>query len=274
MNEFEKIQRDMVSRRAFLARMGAAGLGVAAVSMLHGCGGGGSSNSVSNTSRFPISVPGKNDNVKILNYALTLENLEADLYRQALNYATGRALTAPLEANSSAYTPDAGVSNLGSFNAAGFAYLRDFAYVEAAHRDFLSTTILSLGDTPVPPNPKGYAFVTTPDKNLRAILQAILPLEETGVRAYLGASAYFVDFPNSAALVQAAVGIYSTEARHSAAIQYILGNDIGPNGGELGVPSSTRLNGLPYTDQGLGDTFEYFSTPQQVIRAVNPFFVK
>ncbi|PQV63805.1 Ferritin-like domain-containing protein [Abditibacterium utsteinense] len=274
MNEFEKIQRDPVSRRAFLQRMGAAGLGVAAVSMLQGCGGGSSNNSGGNTSRFPITVPGKNDNIKILNYALTLEILEADLYRQALNLATGRALTANLEANPSAYQPDAGVSNLGTFNAAGFAYLRDFAYVEAAHRDFLDTTIRSLNDTPVARNPKGYTFGTAPAKNLRAILQAILPLEETGVRAYLGASAYFVDFPRSANLVQAAVGIYSTEARHSAAIQYILGNDIGPNGNQAGVPSNTKLNGLPYSDKGLGDTFEYFSTPQQVIQAVSPFFVK
>ncbi len=277
MNEFEKIQRDPVSRRAFLQRMGAAGLGVAAVSMLQGCGGGSSSssgNGNNNGSRFPISVPGKTDNIKILNYALTLEILEADLYRQALNLATGRAPGADLDASPSSYTPDSGVSNLGVLDAAGFAYLRDFAYVEAAHRDFLSTTISSLGDTPVLRNPKGYAFVTTPAKNLRAILQALLPLEETGVRAYLGASAYFVDFPASAGLVQAAVGIYSTEARHSAAIQYVLGNDIGPNGNEAGVPASLKLNGLPYEDKGLGDTFEYFATPDQVIRAVAPFFVK
>lgn len=273
MNEFEKIQRDPHSRRAFLTRMGAAGLGMAAVSMLQGCGGGSSSNG-NNTNRFPIQVPGKTDNVRVLNYALTLEILEADLYRQALNLATGRLPGAALETNRSLYAPDAGVSNLGQFNAAGFAYLRDFAYVEAAHRDFLDTYIRSLGDTPVVRNPKGYTFGVAPEKNLRAILQAILPLEETGVRAYLGASAFFTDFPNSATLVQAAVGIYSTEARHSAAIQYILGNDIGPNQGEAGVPASNRLNGLPYSDQGLGDTFEYSATPDQVIRAVSKFFVK
>ncbi len=276
MNEFEKIMRDPHSRRAFLTRMGAAGLGMAAVSMLQGCGGGSSSRNT-DTSRFPITVPGKNDNIKVLNYALTLEILEADLYRQALNLATGRDLGAPLDSNRSAYQPDAGVSNLGTFNAAGFAYLRDFAYVEAAHRDFLDTTIRSLNDTPVVRNPKGYSFGPTPPaKNLRAILQAILPLEETGVRAYLGASPFFVDFGSAATkgLIQAAVGIYSTEARHSAAIQYILGNDIGPNAGETGVPESLKLNGLPYSDQGLGDTFEYFARPDQVVRAISPFFVK
>ncbi len=278
MNEFEKIISDPHSRRAFLARMGAAGLGVAAVSMLQGCGGGSSSsNGSSNASRFPITVPGRNDNIKVLNYALTLEILEADLYRQALNLATGRPLDALLSPDRSVYRPDAGVSNLGTFNAAGFAYLRDFAYVEAAHRDFLDTQIRALNDTPVVRNPKGYTFGPTPPaKNLRAILAALLPLEESGVRAYLGAAPFFVDF-NSAqtkGLIQAAVGIYSTEARHSAAIQYILGNDIGPNAGEPGVPASNRLNGLPYSDQGLGDTFEYSATPDQVVRAISAFFVK
>lgn len=291
MNEFEKIQRDPVSRRAFLQRMGAAGLGLAAVSMLHGCAGGGTAPSGSGptggtpgggtgggTSGFPLNLPGSNDNVKVLNYALTLEILEADLYRQALNIASGKAVTAPLT-NPGDYqlAVDAG----GVAAAPGFAYLRDFAFVEAAHRDFLTTTIRSLGETPVAPNAKGYTFGQSVAPNLRAILTAILPLEETGVRAYLGAAPFFVNFQSATTknLITAAVGIYSTEARHSAAVQYILGNDIGPNGNEPRVPSNNRvsLSGfgtLPYSDQGLGDTFEYFSTPQQVVAAIDPLIVK
>ncbi|HEX9998080.1 MAG TPA: ferritin-like domain-containing protein [Abditibacterium sp.] len=285
MNEFEKIQRDPVSRRAFLQRMGAAGLGVAAVSLLNGCGGGSSGGSNNNggnsiSDATLRSLPGKNANVKVLNYALTLEILEADLYRQALNLATGRALTADLAASPSAYTlqvPSGGVAA-----APAFAYLRDFAFVEAAHRDFIRTTILSLNDTPVERNPKGYKFGGPVAADLRSILLAILPLEETGVRAYLGAAPFFVNFETdlTKTLIQAAVGIYSTEARHSAAIQYILGRNIGPNGTEPGVPSNSRvsLSGvgtLPYSDKGLGDTFEYFSTPTQVFNAVSStLFVK
>ena len=285
MNEFEKIQSDPVSRRAFLQRMGAAGLGVAAVSLLNGCGGGSSNNGNNggggSSSNFPLaSLPGKNDNVKVLNYALTLEILEADLYRQALNLATGRALTADLAASPSAYTLQVGSGGVAS--APAFAYLRDFAFVEAAHRDFLRMTILSLNDTPVERNPKGYKFAGPVAPNLRAILEAILPLEETGVRAYLGAAPFFVNF-NSATtktLIQAAVGIYSTEARHSAAIQYILGRNTGPNRTEPGVSGSAKvsLSGfgvLPYRDLGLGDTFEYFLTPPQVFNAVSStLFVK
>lgn len=285
MNEFEKLQRDPVSRRAFLQRMGAAGLGVAAVSLLQGCSGGSSDNnnngSPPTTGNFPVSaIPGRSANARVLNYALTLEILEADLYRQALNYASGRGLGEPLASNPSAYTRANNISGGGVANeAAAFAYLRDFAFVEAAHRDFLTVAVRSLNDTPVTRNPKGYTLGATPAPNLRAILQAILPLEETGVRAYLGAAPFFGPFnTQTKGLIQAAVGIYSTEARHSAAIQYILGNDIGPNGNEPGVPSSRRVtlngNSLPYSDKGLGDTFEYFSTPQEVFAAVQPFFVK
>lgn len=293
MNEFEKLRTDPVSRRAFLQRMGAAGLGVAAASLLQGCsggsgglgnnnGGGGGGGGGSN-SGFPVALPGKSANVKVLNYALTLEILEADLYRQALNLASGFQLNdngGKLRNDPSAYRLGAGVGNLGEFTAAGFAYLRDFAYVEAAHRDFLRTAILGLNDTPVSANPKGYKFAGNVAPNLRAILAALLPLEETGTRAYLGAAPFFtnIESPQTKSLIQAAVGIYSTEARHSAAIHYVLQSDIGPNGNESGVPSNSRVSlsggALPYSDQGLGDTFEYFSSPQSVVSAIQPFLVK
>lgn len=284
MNELEKLRRDPVSRRAFLQRMGAAGLGVAALSLLEGCGGGngligGGGNNGGSTSNFPVALPGRTQNVQVLNYALTLEILEADLYRQALNLASGRALTAPLDSNSGSY--NLAIDNGGVASGPAFAYLRDFAFAEAAHRDFLQMTIRSLGDTPVQPNARGYRFASTPASNLRAILEGLLPLEETGVRAYLGAAPFFTDFQSAQTkgLIQAAVGIYSTEARHSAAIQYILGKDIGPNDSETGVPSNNRVSisgigTLPYEDKGLGDTFEYFSTPQQVVAAIQPLIVR
>jgi hypothetical protein len=286
MNEFEKLQSDPVSRRAFLQRMGAAGLGVAAVSLLQGCSGGSSgsnNNGGGASSGLPSSLPGKTPNVKVLNYALTLEILEADLYRQALNLASGFALDdngGQLRSDPNSYTLASGAGNLGVFNTRAFAYLRDFAYVEAAHRDFLRTAILGQNDTPVTANPKGYKFASTVAPTLRAILTALLPLEETGTRAYLGAAPFFTNFesPTTKALIQAAVGIYSTEARHSAAIQYVLQRDIGPNGSESGVPSNSRVSlagsTLPYSDQGLGDTFEYFSSPQTVVSAIQKFIVK
>jgi len=146
---------DPVSRRAFMARMTAAGLGTAAAMLLAGCGNGDDNNSnVIPNANFP-GIPGRTVTEVVLNYALTLEILEADLYRQALNKATGRALTENLAANSSAYTLTVSGGGLADPQAA-FAYLRDFAFVEAAHRDFLTTAIQASGGTPVTRRTAGY----------------------------------------------------------------------------------------------------------------------
>lgn len=288
---------DAVSRRVFLARMSAAGLGTAAAALLAGCGGssnGGGSSPVSpgtgltsfaDPTNFP-GVPGANENLVVLNFALTLEILEADLYRQALNVAAGQPITAPLPAgNANSYTLAVSPGSLTAGQAtAGFAYLQQYAYVEAAHRDFLLTFIPTLGGTPVPPNAKGYSAASAglvPGASLPAILKVILTAEETGVSAYLGAA----PFLTSQTLVQAASMIYSTESRHSATINLALGNlgagataAPGPsNPTGLGVQPlssavipSTFLNG---TTAVLPGTAEFALTPKQVLAAVQPFFV-
>lgn len=262
-NILQDLRNNPTSRRSFLKTMGAAGLGLAAISLLDGCGGGNSNNN--NNGNFPLQqLPGSGDQ-KILNYALTLELLEADLYRQALNLATGRPLNTQLDlANGpSAYTKSASVSGggLDAFNtAAGFAYIRDFAFVEDAHAKFLQA---ALGNVAVSRNAKGYTFGSTVAPNIKAILTALLPLEETGVRAYLGAGKYF----QSLALLQTAVSIYSTEARHSSSINYILGKDPGPYtlaGDQLLVPVSSSVS---------TNTFEHFLTPTTVLDRIKGFIL-
>ena len=276
MNTFDQIKNNPVNRRAFLQRMGAAGLGVAAIALLDGCGGGGNSNG-NNSGNFPIqSLPGRNDNEKVLNFALTLEILEADLYKQALNIAAGKTdinadLTAPGD-----YT--LAVSSGLSATQAAFAYLRDFAFVEAAHRDFLDMSIRNGGGTPVTRNAKGYQFPAsaniTRSSSLKDLLTAIYPLEEEGVSAYLGAAPFLKDFE----LLRTAVTIYSTEARHSAAIAYILGIDTGPqkNVPGVGPRQDVILNGKSvYDGLSQGKFFEYFIPPQQVAGTdIQPLIVK
>ena len=91
-----------------------------------------------------------------------------------------------------------------------------------------------------------------------------MPLEETGVRAYLGAVPYVTDYQKQGGVAQTAVSIYSTEARHSSAINYILGKDPGPSfmvGDNRVTPTYPHEN-----------TFEYFLTPAQVFAAVTPLF--
>lgn len=276
MNEFEKIKSDPVSRRSFLQRMGAAGLGIAAISLLEGCGGGSGSGGLGSggtSGSFPLaSVPGRNDIEKTLNFALILETLEADLYRQALNLATGRQRTAPLGANASGYTRTVSGGGLSEVDAReGFQYLAQFAFVEAAHRDFLRVAISSLGARPIGPTTGGYTFGSTVNPDMKSILTALYPLEETGVRAYLGAAGFLA---SNLSLTTTAVSIYSTEARHSAAIAYIIKPDRDPGPDPTDVPGSQRvqLNGsaIAYPSP---NTFEYFLTPNQVNTAISPLMV-
>ncbi len=284
---------DAVSRRTFLARMTAAGLGTAAAALLAGCGGGGNNGggtvntgapgaapvTFADQGNFP-NIPGPTEDVVVLNFALTLETLEADLYRQALNVAAGQDINAPLPAsNANAYTltaPSGGLT--GQQAAAGFAYLQQYAYVEAAHRDFLRGFIPTLGGTPVPPNPKGYSAAAAglaPGATLKQILVVILTAEETGVSAYLG-SAGFLTGP---ALVQAASTIYSTESRHSATINLALGNiDPGATGapgpsGKFGGAQPLNAVKVPAGVTVLPGTAEFAKTPAQILAAVQPFFV-
>ncbi len=288
---------DAVSRRVFLARMTAAGLGTAAAALLAGCGG--SSNNSGPTpgntgtsglgnfadpTHFP-GIPGANENLVVLNFALTLETLEADLYRQALNVAAGQPIATPLPAgNANAYTL---VVSPGTLNAqqtrAGFLYLQQFAYVEAAHRDFLRAFIPTLGGTPVPANAKGYSAASAglvADASLSTILSVILTAEETGVSAYLGAA----PFLTNATLVEAASSIYSTESRHSAVINLALGK-VSPDATAAPGPYNATGGAQPLGNAKIPATFldgstavlpgtaEFALAPTQILNAVRPFFL-
>lgn len=306
VEDFEQIKRDPISRRAFLMRMSAAGLGVAAAGLLQGCNGGSNGGpgvpigggrptptptTGGNTGGTFPGIPGSGD-VQVLNFALTLERLEADLYRQALNKAAGKPQNTPLAPIASANAfygtaPAVGpgtYANLGSGTptaetraAVGFLYLKQFTYVEATHRDFLIAAIRSLGGTPVGAARGGYRFnpATNPNNNpgddIATILATIIPLEETGTRAYLGA----VPFVSDGNVLTTAGTIYSTECRHSAAVRYIVDeNDVGPSTGALpGItdlsvaPSPTMFNGVRT------ELFEKYLQPATVIRAVQPMLI-
>jgi hypothetical protein len=134
----------------------------------------------------------KRNDVKIANYALTLEYLEADFYRQAVKngafaneqYRVFAALTFEHEA--------AHVKALRS--------LLGKAAVKSPTFDF--------GDT-----------VTDPQK-FGATAQV---LEDTGVAAYAGQGPNILQKP----VVQAALSIHSVEARHAAWIRYLNTGGLG-----------------------------------------------
>jgi hypothetical protein len=124
----------------------------------------------------------------VLNYALTLEYLEAEFYRQGneADLLDGKAAR----------------------------YLRAIQKDEEAHVWAITDTIEKLGGTPVPA-PKvdfGGAF-----KNSASYLETAYTFENLGVQAYLGAAPSLFEQKE---LLTAAASIFGVEARHAA----IIGN--------------------------------------------------
>ena len=289
VNEFQKLMNDPVNRRAFLTRMSYAGLGTAATMLLAGCGSGNGSLPNANPTPTPTpgttvfdpvnfpGIPGRSIDETVLNYALTLEILEADLYRQALNLAAGLSNGAGLKSGLpsgvtglNGYTQAISSGGLSTSKAAAaFLYLVQYAYVEAAHRDFLRAALSSLGAPLAQPNPRGY---TAPfGSTLESIMNLIYTVEETGVRAYLGAAG-FMTTSNNALLLTTAVAIHSTEARHSGAVGYILSKPAGPtfSGADKNpLNGQNTKNPAPYSE----NTFQYYLDPPTVLNAVKPFIV-
>jgi hypothetical protein len=262
VDQTKVIPQDALSRRALLARMMAAGLGAAVLGLGPAAQASGrrilNIVNVPDDGRFP-GIPGKNETQRALNYALTLETLEADIYRQALNQASGKPLSTPLPADASSYALTIPTGGLSDLNAQlGFTYIQQFAAVEAAHRDFLRTAISSMNFEPVGANPGGYT-VDFGAGDLLSVLYVLRNVEETGVRAYLGAA----QFISSTEVIQVAASIYSTEARHSAALNLIVGLPVGP--------SRRSHDSQAVFDEHGDNNFEHWQTPTQVLTSVQPF---
>lgn len=125
-----------------------------------------------------------NSDVEVLNYALTLEYLEAEFYRQGngANLLSGKAKT----------------------------YLEAIQKDEEAHVVALKDTISGLGATPVaaPGVDFGASF-----KNKGSFLETAYVFENLGVSAYLGAAPALL---KEKGLLTAAASIFGIEARHAA----------------------------------------------------------
>jgi rubrerythrin len=180
--ELERIEVDNVSRSAFLMRgmlaAGAAYGALAAGPML----------------RRAFAQGG--DDIDILNFALTLEYLEAAFYDQAAKQVPGL-----------------------SGDLAG--YVKTFGGEEQEHVDALAATISDLGGKPVkaPGVDFGDAF-----SSQDAFLETAITFEDLGVSAYNGAAPMI----KSKDLLATAGGIVQVEARHAGAIRYAAGEPPAP----------------------------------------------
>ncbi len=196
---------DPSSRKRFFKMLGGAGAVSAFSVALAACG---DDDKKSTDSPKPAATDAKadaNDNTSdldILNYALTLEFLEADFYDKVI---------------ASGMVKDPKVASLA----------KKFGSTEQEHVDALTATIKKLGGKPVSA-PKSN-FQPTFDKGLMATLEAAADVENLGAAAYLGQAGSI----KNKEVLAAALAIHTVEARHAAALNTLVGRGFGDGKGGL-----------------------------------------
>jgi rubrerythrin len=196
----EALRSDESSRGAFLKMVGGAGAAGALGIFLAACGDDDEEDKAAETSQ---DTAAKKDASKgdaaIVNYALTLEYLEADFYRQVI--ASGE--------------------------------IRDRRIVEAAktiaeneqdHVEALRATAEMLGgEVAKKPTTKfDDVLAGGPDK----ILETAATVENLGAAAYLGEAGNITDKE----ILAAALSIHTVEGRHAALLNRLVGKSIVPDG--------------------------------------------
>ena len=194
---------DPSSRKRFFKMLGGAGAVSAFSVALAACG----DDDKKKDAPAPVAKSADDSNtsdLKILNYALTLEFLEADFYAKTI---------------ASGLVKDPKVASIA----------KKFGSTEQEHVDALIATIKKLGGTPVAA-PKSN-FQPTFDKGLMATLNAAADVENLGAAAYLGQAG---NIKNKEVLA-AALAIHTVEARHAAALNTLVGRGFGGKGGLKGA---------------------------------------
>jgi rubrerythrin len=199
----ETLDRDPSSRKRFLTAVGGTGATAAFGLFLAACGSSKKSSSSSSssttstqssTASSPTDMFGKGD-LGILGYALTLEYLETDFYKQA--------------------------AKSGKLSGKVLAVAKQFGSEEAQHVQALEGAIKKAGGK-LPAKPKG----KFPLKDQKSILKLAATVENLGASAYLGQAGLIKDKE----VLAAALAIHAVEARHAAALNSVIGEDITPDG--------------------------------------------
>jgi hypothetical protein len=198
----EELARDDVERKKFLRMAGRTmGTGAAAAGLaafIAACGGssGGSSPGAagSSSSSTKTTSSGGSGDLAIVNYALTLEYLEAQFYDK--------------------------VTSSGLFSGSTLSTLKTFGSEEHQHVAALHKVAMSLG-TPAP-KPTG----KFPLKSAASVAKLAATVENLGASAYLGQAGNI----KSKEILAAALAIHTIEARHAATLNLVLKMSPTPDG--------------------------------------------
>ena len=254
---------EVTGRRNFVRNAGLAAAGLAAAALLVP--------GKAEAAGIPSSIPGTGD-IQVLNYALALEDLEANLYAQAILRLTGGG-TNPQAAPA--------VGTIVGLNLTGIdvTYIQKFAPVEVAHRDFLKTALGSAAITTVKPAKYNFGIQTM---TRQQVLDLVLEAEATGVQAYLGA---IPSLSTKSQYAQIAAAIQGTEARHTSVltiVRNILSSQgavtdpiapVAPLKGDNGTtPTATGYDNA-HPNAGTPEGRDLPMAPDQVLARVSGFIV-
>lgn len=192
-----ELARDDVERRKFLKMAGTVGAGGALAALIAACGsddnntttsnGGGGGSNTAGSGRPPAKTFGSGD-LGIVNYALTLEYLEAAFYAEVAKSGLFKG---------SKYLPT----------------LQKFGEQEAEHVAALEATAKKLGK----PAPKPKTDFSSALKSPKTAVDAAAMVENVGAAAYLGQAANI----QSKEVLAAALSIHTVEARHASVLNQV-----------------------------------------------------
>jgi hypothetical protein len=193
-----ELTSDPASRKKFLRMAGTGGAGALSL-LIAACGSSKKkAASTATSTSTPASSSGSSTkpsgDLAIVNYALTLEYLEADFYAKVI--ASGLFKGAELDA------------------------IKKFGDTEHQHVVALEGVAKQLGTPVAKPKTK------FPLKDAKSIVMLAATVENVGAAAYLGA-APMIKSPD---ILAAALSIHSVEARHAATLNTMLGKSPTPDG--------------------------------------------
>lgn len=185
---------DDASRRRFLRIVGAGGAGAFGL-FLAACGADDKKTTAATITAAGKATGSESGDLKIVNYALTLEYLEADFYAK--------------------------VADSGLLKGAQLDLIKRIGDAEAQHVAALTATAKQLGGTPAAKPETKF-----PLDDAKSVVELAATVENLGAAAYLGQAAAI----GSNEVLAAALAIHSVEGRHAAALNTLAGKSITPDG--------------------------------------------